>query len=233
MNIKERRLPSLDAPWLSADGRWLVIRFGRPHIALSWAVAGGGRRRTRAVAWRYTTEGELGPAVDAERFLHAELAQNGLEGAVGLMTGRALDTFEDVTMTEDKMSARCVATVGLSNALAAGDGPWPARRVGTINLLVTLERPLSENALLETMALAAEARAAALLDARVRSRQSTRPATGTGTDCIVVAAPEGTGVERYAGKHTALGAAVGAAVREATFRGALAWVAEYEGGASQ
>jgi adenosylcobinamide amidohydrolase len=41
-----------------------------------------------------------------------------------------------------------------------------------------------------------------------------------------VAAPEAPGGARYAGKHTALGALVGAAVREATGRGVRRWLEE-------
>src|SRR5262249_36698794 len=112
------------------------------------------------------------------------------------------------------------------NALAAGDHPGPVHRVGTVNLLVQLSRPLSDNALVECIALAAEARTAALLQLHVPSRRSFRSATGTGTDCIVVAAPEGPGGERYPGKHTALGAALGRAVRDATARGGRRWLEE-------
>ena len=208
-------------PW----ARLLVVPFSRPHAVLSWASAGGGRTRTRAVAWRQVTDAELPPEVDAEALLRASLAEAGLEGAVGLLTARDLATFEEVALHDGAAQVRCVATVGLGNALAAGDPPGPLR-VGTINLLVQLATPLSEPALVETIALAAEARTAAVLEARVSSRRSLRAATGTGTDCIVVAAPEAPGRARYAGKHTALGALVGAAVREATGRGVRRWLEE-------
>ena len=71
-------------------------------------------------------------------------------------------------------SARCVATVGLGNALCAGDPPVAGEPAGTINLLCHVSTPLSELALLEALALAAEARTLALLEARVpSSRQRT------------------------------------------------------------
>jgi adenosylcobinamide amidohydrolase len=214
-------------PTLADDGRLLVVRLGGPHRALSWAVTGGGFVRTEAVVWRYVGPGELGPADDPERLLADTLAAAGLAGAVGLLTARTLASFDCVTKGADGEAARAVATVGLGNALAAGDSPGPLRP-GTINVLVQVSQPLDDGALVEALALAAEARTAAVLAARVPSRRSTRLATGTGTDCLVVAAPERPGVAaaRYAGKHTRLGALVGAAVEEAVARGCERWLAD-------
>jgi adenosylcobinamide amidohydrolase len=49
------------------------------------------------------------------------------------------------------------------------------------------------------------------------------PITGTGTDCIVVAAPDGEPRARYAGLHTAIGEAVGRCTCEAMRAGIEAW----------
>ena len=88
---------------------------------------------------------------------------------------------------------------------------------------VAVSRPLAAPAALEALSLAAEARTAAILDAALQSRRSGAPATGTGTDCIVVAAPAEARGAAYAGKHTALGEAVGAAVYQAVLAGARRW----------
>ncbi|WNG37162.1 adenosylcobinamide amidohydrolase [Archangium violaceum] len=217
--------PEGEAPSLEGGGRLLVVRFERPHAVLSWAVINGGRRRARAVVWRQVRDDELVPGVDPVALLAASLGESS-EETVGLLTSRDVSTFDDVRLASGALSARCVATVGLGNALAAGDEPGPLRSVGTINLLCQLSRPLSEGALVEAVALAAEARTAALMEARVPSRRSLRAATGTGTDCIVVAAPEGPGGETYVGKHTRLGSLLGGAVREATARGVRRWLDE-------
>ncbi|HZS41348.1 MAG TPA: adenosylcobinamide amidohydrolase [Polyangia bacterium] len=209
-------------------GRLLVVRFARPHATLSWAPIGGGRARASAVVWRHVDDRELGRDADPEALLRASLAGAGLDGAIGLLTARDLDAYEDVTLSGGALAVRCVATVGLGNALAAGDPPGPLlRAVGTINVVVQTSCALAEPALVEVCALAAEARTAALLERRVPSRRSGRPSTGTGTDCIVIAAPDEKSGERWAGKHTALGALVGAAVRAATERGVDRWLAEF------
>jgi adenosylcobinamide amidohydrolase len=218
-------------PSLLDDGKLLVVRFPRMHRTLSWAVCGGGLGLTRAVVWRYTELRELGPAVDPAQLLEASLARHGLERAVGMMTARALGTFDCVTKQEDGMTARAVATVGLGNALAVGDSPGPLEataRVGTINVLLQLSHALDEAALAEALGVATEARTAAVLDGRVPSRRASSGslATGTGTDCIVVAAPEIGEAVRWVGKHTLAGALMGAAVREAVGRGVRRWIAE-------
>jgi adenosylcobinamide amidohydrolase len=212
-------------PALVDDGRLLVVRFARVHRTLSWAVCGGGLGLTRAVVWRYVELSELPPSVDPVRLVEASLARHGLEGAVGMMTARALGTFDCVTRARDGLQARAVATVGLGNALAAGDPPG-AMRVGTINVLVQLSHALDEGGLAELLALASEARTAAVLDARVPSRRSDELASGTGTDCIVVAAPEAGAPLGWVGKHTLAGSLAGGAVREAVARGVRRWIAE-------
>lgn len=210
------------------EGGLLVVHLGAPHAVLSWAVHRGGRTRASTVAWRQVTDAELGPDVDPALLLSRSLEAKGLSEAVGLLTSRDVSRYEDVSRAHGAYSARCVATVGLGNALAIGDSPGPLRRsVGTINLLCVLSHPVGEGALVEAVSIASEARTAAMLEARFPSRRSLRPATGTGTDCIVVAAPEaGPAPETWVGKHTALGAALGAAVHEAVARGAHAWLVE-------
>ncbi len=142
-----------------------------------------------------------------------------------MMTARSLGTFDCVEKQHDGVAARAVATVGLGNALAVGDSPGPMS-VGTINVLVQLSHALDEAGLAEALALASEARTAAVLDGRVPSRRSQELASGTGTDCIVVAAPEGGEPLRWVGKHTLAGSLLGGAVREAVARGVRRWIAE-------
>jgi len=205
------------------DGRWLVVHLPGPHAVLSWAVANGGRRTTDLVAWHEVQNADLQPPVDPARLLEERLSAAGLAGAVGLLTGARLDLHSVTERAWEGVGARCVATVGLTNALRAGDPPRRADKIGTINLLCQVTVPLREEALLEVLSIAAAARTLAILEAGEPSRVSGLPATGTGTDCIVVAAPEASGGARYAGMHTALGHVVGAAVYQAVARGAEEW----------
>jgi len=208
--------------------RWLVASFADPARACSWAIVGGGIVDVRHVAWLQVCDADLRPPVDPRCLLRARLRTAGLRDAVGLLTSRDVAMYTDSTAEDAGVTARCLATVGLGNALRAGDPPGVAGRIGTINVLVHVDAPLSDEALLEANAIATEAKCAAVLERGVRSRQSGRLATGTGTDCTVVACTRGlrTGAASYAGKHTVIGSVVGRAVESAVGEGVHRWLAE-------
>lgn len=213
-------------PGVSREGSWLVVRLDTPHRLVSWAIVGGGLRRGRTVAWLQVSESDLRPPIDPRQFLDARLGAAGLDDAVGLLTSRDLDAYVDLEVGHGEVRAQCVTTVGLGNALRAGDAPGASGRIGTINTLCRISVPLGDEALLEALALAAEARALAVREAAVASRISGLPASGTGTDCIVIAAPDDDGPARYAGKHTVIGHVIGAAVHDATRLGIARWLGD-------
>ena len=208
---------------LKHEGAWLVADLGGPHQVASWALARGGLNQSTRVAWLQVSDEDLGPDVDAVQFLTDRLTHAGLHGAGCMMTASNLQSHQCSTSEINGTTAEAVATVGLSNRLAVGDPPTSAQ-IGTINILVVVNRPLSSSALLEAMSIAVEARTAAVISLQQRSSVSSSVATGTGTDCIVIAAPLQPEVEleHYAGKHTELGAVIGRAVLEAVKAGGQA-----------
>jgi adenosylcobinamide amidohydrolase len=221
--------PGGDEIELSCAPGWLVAQFATEHATASWAVVGGGLGTARAVAWLQVCDADLPPGVDPAALLRGRIAARGLADAIGLLTSRRLDRHVDTTARHGALTARCIATVGLGNALRAGDppaacaGPPAGRepagrigRIGTINLLCRVNAPLSPEARLEALAVAVEARTLAVREAGVASTRTGLPASGTGTDCVVIAAPIAGSPAVYAGKHTAIGHLVGAAVFEAT-----------------
>ena len=203
----------------------LFLQLGRGSLA----VVGGGVRCARYVVWHQVGEDELRPPVDPRTLFAQRLRERGLDGAVGLLTVQQLQSYQDTRATYGSLSARCIATVGLGNALRVSDPPDATAPTGTVNLLCCTSVPLSVEALLESMSLAAEARTVAIWEAETESGESGRRASGTGTDCIVMAAPMGHPVHRYGGKHTAIGHVVGTAVERAVAQGVLAWKKERTG----
>jgi adenosylcobinamide amidohydrolase len=209
----------------------LVARFAGDREVLSWAIWRGGRRQAAAVAWVEVKNADLPLGVDPRQVLGQRLEAAGLAEAVGFLTSRRLDRFEEAEVSHGGVSARALATVGLSNAVRVGDEPGPlgaAVPVGTINILCEVSAPLTEEAALEALSLAIEARTAAVVEAGFPSRRGGQLATGTGTDCVALAWPAGALSLEYAGKHTALGHVVGRSVYGAVRAGVRAWLQEQQ-----
>lgn len=218
------------APSVALSPGFLRFDFDAPQRTLSWAIHGGGSRTASCVAFVEVRNADLSPEVDPLALLRARLEAHGALDGIGLLTSRDLRHYVTRDAEYQGQCARCVATVGLSNALRAGDVPGPARhpaRVGTINLVCWTSVPLSDDAALEAMSIAVEARTLAIHEQRVTSTQNALHASGTGTDCVVLAwPPSRTATTPYAGKHTAVGHLVGAAVYAAVRDGARVWCAE-------
>lgn len=172
-----------------------------------------------AVAWYQVTAEELKPPVNPRDFLQSRLKEASLTKAVGLLTSADLDAYAESEKKAEGITVRSVATVGVHNALRVGDPPRAAEPVGTINLLTQISVPLSKEAFLEALSIAAEARTAAVLESGIPSVESAKPATGTGTDCIVVGAARSGEMLSYAGKHTVAGHLIGSSILEAVRSG--------------
>lgn len=196
----------------------LAVRFCEPQRMLSWSILRPGFTLASAVAWLEVADADLPIGRDPIALLKQRFAEVDLDAAVGLMTACDVRTFRVVARTVDAVTATVVTTAGLGNGEFVGRRrltapsfapPPPA----TINTLVHVSAPLTDAALVETIAIAAQARTVAVLEATLRRGGDV--VTGTGSDCIVVATPPGDGLG-YAGLHTAVGEAVGAAVIAAT-----------------
>lgn len=214
---------------IRVDERFLEVRFDAPQRTLSWALIGGGFGVHRRVVWHYVRRAELPVDCDPVALLADRLHSRGLDEAVGMLTARDLAPYADASSAAGDAHGRCIATVGLGNALRAGDPVHPAPSVGTINVLAAVDVPLTDIGLIEAVAMVAEARTAALLDRNVPSVVSGLPSTGTGTDCIVVACPPGE-QQAYAGKHTAVGHCLGDSVYRAVSAATEVWLTEQQHG---
>lgn len=201
---------------------WLEFDLGAEMEVLSFAPYRPGPVRARRILWREVRDADLPEGLDAIDWLAGEMAARGAGDGVAMLTSRRIDAYETSEVTVEGITALAVATVGLSNAERIGTRlVRPSAHWGTINVALRLDAGLSPAALIEVLTLAAEARTAAVIEAGL-DLPSGR-ATGTGTDCIAVAAPAGEAL--FAGKHTAIGEAAGRAVHEVVAKGARAWLA--------
>lgn len=204
---------------VTLDRPWLIARLAAPMRLLSHAPHGAGYRSTDTVLWREVKNADLPAGFAAEDWFAGQMAR--VPGAVGMMTSRDIGTWRQARAQVDGVTAQAVVTLGLSNAESVGHRlPWHSADFGTINILVATDAALTETAQLEALTIAVQARTAGVMAAGLEL--ATGRATGTGTDCMAIACPPGQG--RYAGLHTAVGEAVGAAVLQAVSAAAADWI---------
>ncbi|TDK41217.1 adenosylcobinamide amidohydrolase [Antarcticimicrobium luteum] len=205
---------TLDRPWLELD-------LGDEVRVLSWSLTRPGFVSAQRIVWREVRNADLPEDLDVLAWYRGELAARGAGDAVAMLTSRDLDAFETAEAQVEGVRAFCLATVGLSNAERVGTRmDRSGKDWGTINIALHLDLPLSDAALLELLSIAAQARTAAVMEAG--HHLPTGLATGTGTDCIAVAAPPGDAP--FAGLHTPQGEAAGRAVHDAVRKGAEFWM---------
>ena len=211
---------------------WLTVTLPHPHRILSWTLNRPGFVEADRILWREVRNADLPPDLDVDRWLAAELSAAGLTAAgfgdpPTMLTSRGLEHVARARSEVANAAVEVVATVGLSNAERVGErrpqGGFArdAINLGTINIAAVIAPGLTDGALIEAMSLVVQARTAAVME-HGPQLQGGR-ATGTGTDCVAVAAPAGR--TRYAGLHTALGEAIGWATYDAVAQGVRQWMA--------
>jgi adenosylcobinamide amidohydrolase len=204
----------VDRPWISFD-------LGQEMRVLSWAINRPGMVHAREILWREVRNADLPRDLDVHDWLGGVLQERYALNSVCFLTSRDVRAMTQSTMTVGDVTAHAVATVGLSNAERIGTrferdpAAW-----GTINVAVRINIGLTDAALLEAVSIATQARTTAVIETGLEL--PTGIATGTGTDCIAVAAPDGD--MAYAGLHTDVGVALGGAVYRAVSQGAADWM---------
>jgi len=203
-------------PWRwEVRDRTLIVRFDAPFRTLGWAPLGGGFSRARVVANHQVAQDDRRATEAPRQYLRRTFRRLAIDprAVVAMMTGAKVARTAYAFAGRGSLLAGAWCTAGCTNALRVGDrasfGPAPC---GTINLIVALNEPFDDGALAEALQITTEARVVAVQGAKVASKKSGKLATGTGTDCLVVAAPTGKAAHRYCGKHTVAGELIGRAV---------------------
>ncbi len=193
-------------------GSTLIVDLGKRHRCMSSAVLGGGVGEIRT--WmNLQVPGDyarLDPLLDLR-----EHSRPLVGPVVGMMTAADVRRFG----RGESRGALAWATTGVGHATAAaGRRPRGLGSVGTINILVVTDEPISETGLVNAVQTAVEAKAQALANERIVAGNSHGWATGTPTDSICVATPIGPGSD-FAGPGTAVGSALARAVHGAVTDG--------------
>ena len=176
---------------------------------------GGGFSRARVVANHQVSDDDPRATEAPLWYLRRTIRDLAIDprGVVAMMTGAHVGRAAYAFAGRGSLLAGAWCTAGCSNALRVGDrATFGSAAPGTINLIVALNESFEDGALAEAVQISTEARVVAVQGAKVTSKRSGKPATGTGTDCLVVAAPVGKAAHRYCGKHTVAGELIGRAV---------------------
>jgi adenosylcobinamide hydrolase len=196
----------------------LVIDFGGVRRCLSSSVVGGGLRD--AHAWLNLQVPHGYSRMDPDAHLREVMRARGLEAGetLGAMTAAHVDRAQ---RSGEPGVVEVIATVGIGVPLAAaGRLLREVPRVGTINMLVLVDTPLTDAALVYAIQTATEAKAQALADAQIPAANHDGPATGTATDSICIATLPGS-LEPFAGPMSPIGSLIALHVHSAIHAGAL------------
>jgi adenosylcobinamide hydrolase len=215
----------MNAPFVRADQDAFILSFSVPAPTLSWAVVNGGFCYADHVINHHVRGNNTRFCAQPSLWLEKAALELGLQGkVVAMATAVEMKQLVQVSMAGGGAEVTCFATVGCANALSVGDpcsvalGEQAPASLHTINLILTVDSGLSDEAMVEAIQIATEGRVRALYEAGIRSSISSLAATGTGTDCIAVVSL-GRARNRYSGKHTQLGELIGCAAYNAVKNG--------------
>lgn len=204
---------------------WLLARFPHPMRLAGWSLNRPGFTQADKVAWLEVRHSDLPPEVDPLALLDGRLAAQGWSDAAGMMTACEIRHYHRRRQTAPEGVCEMLLTLGLGNAVRFDEAGQPAgggTPIGTINALIALSMPLTDGAMMELIGVASSARAAALLTAG-------DGIVGTGTDCLIIAAPPGETPRPFAGLHTAIGRMVAAATYQAVRQAQTDWLSRQAG----
>jgi adenosylcobinamide amidohydrolase len=204
-----------------------IVSFSTPVRALSWAVLNGGFCHADHIINHRVRGSDGAFCTEPRSWLQRAAADLGLHGnTVAMATAVEMENLSQASMSGGDAEVTCFATVGCANGLSAGDpssvtmeDPSQAS-LHTINMILTVQPGLSDEAMVEAIQIATEGRVRALYEAEIQSSASNLLATGTGTDCIAVVSLNAAG-KTYCGKHTKLGELIGLAAYTAVKKGLM------------
>jgi iron complex transport system ATP-binding protein len=137
---------------------------------------------------------------------------------VGMMTAVILEDVVYQRLDRSDFSLFVVVTAGVGNAIDASKSELHSYEMtpGTINIWVFISGELTEEAFIQSIITATEAKVKAIHDLEVMDPVTGTMATGTSTDSILIAATQSGNVLEYAGTITPLGKLISKAVYQCT-----------------
>ncbi|NTV46618.1 MAG: adenosylcobinamide amidohydrolase [Chlorobiales bacterium] len=216
----------------------ILIKFLKPHRVISTCPVNGGVREDLDYLFNHQAcepsghfRQSLKSAVSNPQEYHKQLSKacEISENTASLATAANMNNAAIEAEEFDGLRVIAICTGGVeTNAGRAGDpatfyekdgnfhsiGNTKLPEHGTINIMVVINREVTEGAMVKAISTATEAKTAVLQELAINSRYSDGLATGTGTDQIGIACSlTGDKPLTYSGKHSKLGELIGKAVK--------------------
>jgi iron complex transport system ATP-binding protein len=218
---QDREVNHIDESMLCVTNEFIELNAATPLRTMSSGVIGSGTGWHHTFVNRHVDKDYN--CSDHRKEMANFLKVNGFEPSetVGMMTAVIL---EDVSYKHIKgagFSVFVVVTAGVGNAIDASKSEQHTFETvpGTINTWIFINGELTEEAFIQSIMTATEAKAKALHDLNIIDGVTGTVATGTSTDSILIAATQTGELLEYAGTITALGKLIGKAVYECTVEG--------------
>ncbi|TKC14850.1 heme ABC transporter ATP-binding protein [Robertmurraya kyonggiensis] len=203
------------------------MRFSKEHISLhaplplrtmSSGVIGSG------VGWHQTFVNrhvdKTYDCSDHRNEMHHYLKEHGFEPSptIGMMTAVWLDDVSYKLIKGDNFSIFVIVTAGVSNAVDASKSDQHSFEMvpGTINTWIFVNGQLTEEAFIQSIMTATEAKVKVMDSEKVLDLVTGTTATGTSTDSILIAATQMGKKLEFAGTITPLGKLISQGVFECT-----------------
>lgn len=148
------------------------------------------------------------------------VVEKGLDpsNTVGMMTAVKMENVQYKQYRDKDFSILVVVIAGVGNAVDVSrsvEHPF-VYRPGTINTWIIVNGRLSEEAFIQSIITATEAKVKALAELQIPDQETGTIATGTSTDSILIAATQKGKYQEFAGTITPLGKLIGKGVYECT-----------------
>lgn len=218
---QDRKVNHIDESMLCVTKEFIELNSVSPLRTMSSGVIGSGTGWHHTFVNRHVDKDYN--CSDHRKEMADFLKVNGFEPSetVGMMTAVILEDVSYKHIKRDGFSVFVVVTAGVGNAIDASKSEQHTFETvpGTINTWIFVNGELTEEAFIQCIMTATEAKAKALHDLNVIDVVTGTIATGTSTDSILIAATQTGVLLEYAGTITPLGKLIGKAVYECTTEG--------------
>ena len=221
--MEERKQFTVNKQHFAISADHVSFKVDQPLKTISSAVTNPGMGWFRAFVNRHVDANYNCDDVKAEMAQYLEQRGYHLTDTVGMMTAVTTEHAEIGEYEGDFGTVLIMVTAGVGNAVDVSQAVTREQRVGTINTWVIVNGHLPDEAFIQAMITATEAKTKALQTENVKDPLTGTIATGTSTDSLLIAATQEGEHLPYAGPITPLGKLIGHGVYDCTIRAIQAY----------